>query len=82
MNFVYLLRCKDGSLYCGSTKDLVKRVALHNTGKGSSYVRSRGGSKVVYSEQLPKWSMALQREAEIKRLPKYKKEILVSTVIK
>lgn len=82
MNFVYLLRCKDGSLYCGSTKDLVKRVALHNTGKGSSYVRSRGGGKVVYSEQLPTWSMALQREAEIKRLPKYKKEILVSTVIK
>lgn len=64
---LYIIKCKDRTLYCGITKDLVKRLAVHNAGKGSAYVRSRGGGKIIYSEILKNRSVALQREAEIKK---------------
>ena len=73
---VYLLRCRDGSLYCGMTGDLVKRVAVHNSGKGAKYTRSRLPVELVYSEPAKSKSAALKREAHIKRLPKYLKEDL------
>ena len=41
MNYVYLLRCSDGTLYCGWTNDLSARVKAHNAGKGAKYTRSR-----------------------------------------
>jgi predicted GIY-YIG superfamily endonuclease len=67
MAYFYILKCKDGSLYCGSAKDLEARVKKHNSGKGSAYVRSRGGGKVVYFEKFRKWGKALSREAEVKK---------------
>jgi predicted GIY-YIG superfamily endonuclease len=78
MFYFYILRCKDHTLYCGSTNNLDNRVKLHNTGRGSVYVRSRGGGDIVYSESFQTKSESLQREAEVKRWSKIKKEELIS----
>ena len=51
--FVYMLRCKDGSLYTGWTNDLKHRLAMHNSGRGAKYTRGRGPLELVYSEELP-----------------------------
>jgi putative endonuclease len=74
---VYLLRCRDGSLYCGITKDVEKRIEKHRSGNGSKYVRSRLPVKVVYTEDGHTRSTALKREHEIKSYSKQKKERLV-----
>lgn len=78
MFYFYLLRCKDKSLYCGSTNNLKKRELLHNSGKGSKYVRSRGGGKIVYFEKFRSLKKALQREAAVKNWPRIKKQKLIS----
>jgi putative endonuclease len=75
--YFYILKCKDGSLYCGSTKNLSNREKLHNIGKGSKYVFSRGGGKVIYSEKFRSLSKALKREALVKKWTKEKKSKLV-----
>ena len=77
--YFYIMRCKDDSLYCGITQDIKNREKLHNTGKGSAYVRSRGGGAVIYQEELNSLSDALRREREVKKWPKQKKEQLVVT---
>ena len=66
--WVYMLRCRDGSLYTGSTTDVERRCALHNAGKGAKYTRSHGPVEVVYREACADRSAALRREAAIKRL--------------
>ncbi len=76
---VYILRCKDGTLYTGITKDIERRVKQHNDGKGSKYTQSRRPVKVVYKEKKMGRANALVREAEIKQYSKEKKEELVST---
>ncbi len=76
---VYILRCKDGTLYTGITKDIERRVKQHNDGKGSKYTQSRRPVKVVYNEKKMGRANALVREAEIKQYSKEKKEELVST---
>jgi len=78
MFYFYILRCKDQTLYCGSTNNLDNRVKLHNTGRGSVYVRSRGGGDIVYSESFQTKSESLHREAEVKRWPRIKKEELIN----
>ena len=78
MHYFYILRCKDGTLYCGSTNDLKKRLMLHNSGKGSKYVRSRGGGVMVYNERFRNLSKALRREAEVKKWPRTKKLRLIN----
>src|SRR5213083_151416 len=60
---VYLLRCRDGSLYTGITNDLERRLARHETGKESAYTRSRRPLTLAYRESLPDRSAALRREA-------------------
>lgn len=78
MNFYfYILKCKDGTLYSGSAKDLKAREAKHNSGKGSKYVLARGGGKIVYSEKFKKWGKALAREAEVKKMSREKKLELI-----
>jgi len=64
-------------LYCGSTKDLYNREKLHNSGKGSAYVKSRGGGKIVYSEKFKNLGKALRREAEVKKFSRKEKLHLV-----
>jgi len=77
---VYILRCKDKTLYTGITKDIERRVKQHNDGKASKYTQSRGPVKVVYKEKTMGRANALVREAEIKQYSKGKKEQLVSTL--
>ncbi len=75
--YVYILRCKDNSLYTGWCVDLEKRLALHNSGKGAKYTRSKRPCKLVYYEEIDNKSEALKREIAIKKLTKAKKEDLV-----
>jgi putative endonuclease len=63
--------------YCGSAKDLKAREVMHNSGKGSKYVLAHGGGKIIYSEKFRKWGKALSREAEIKKLSRVKKLLLI-----
>ncbi len=74
---VYILRCKDGTLYTGITKDIKRRVKQHNDGKGSKYTQTRRPVEIVYKENKMGRANALVREAEIKHYSKEKKEQLV-----
>ncbi len=74
---VYLLRCRDGSLYTGITNDLARRLAAHRAGKASAYTRSRRPLRLAYRETLPDRSAALRREAAIKRLRREEKLTLI-----
>jgi len=80
MYFVYLLRCKDNSLYCGQTNDIEKRIKDHNDPKNKStkYTRGRRPVIIVYLEKTKTLVDALKREREIKKLSKEKKELLTS----
>ena len=75
---VYLLRCSDGSLYCGITNDLPKRLNAHGAGKASKYTRSRLPVTSAYSESQKSKSAALKREAAIKRLRRSDKDRLLA----
>ena len=75
--YVYMLRCRDGSLYTGYTDDVAKRVAVHSSGKGAKYTRSRLPVTLVYQEEQPDKSAALKREHAIKQLSKPQKEALI-----
>ena len=77
MFYFYILKCKDGTLYCGSAKNLGARLEKHNSGKGSAYVKSRGGGKIVYFERFRSWGKALRREAEVKKFTRKKKLFLI-----
>lgn len=68
MYTVYILECLDGSLYCGITNDLKRRLGQHKAGKASAYTTSRGVRGVVYTEKRRTKGAALKREAQIKRL--------------
>lgn len=76
--YFYILRCGDNSLYCGMARDVKSREKTHNTGKGSAYVRSRGGGIVVHTEEYDSIGDALRREREVKKWSKDKKEALVA----
>jgi predicted GIY-YIG superfamily endonuclease len=71
--FVYILRCGDDTLYTGSTDNIERRLAAHQSGKGAKYTRSRGPLTLVYQEELPDKSAALKREAAIKKLTRPQK---------
>jgi putative endonuclease len=76
--FVYLLRCADGSLYCGWTYDLDQRVAKHQAGTASRYTRSRLPVELAWSAELPGRAEAMREEIRIKRLPRAEKQRLVA----
>lgn len=76
--WVYILRCKDGTLYGGSTDDLQRRLALHNAGKGAKYTRGRGPVEFVYYEECPDRSAAVKRESAIKKLKRPAKLRLIA----
>ena|GEM_PF-293520 len=76
--FVYLVRCRDGTLYTGITTDLARRLKEHNCGpRGARYTRSRRPVTLVYSEAASSRSQAAQREWQIKRLTVVQKWALV-----
>ncbi len=78
MNYVYILRCADGSLYTGWTNDLEKRVKTHSAGKGAKYTKARLPVELVYYEKFEQKGEALSREISIKKLKKSAKEKLIS----
>lgn len=75
---VYLLRCRDGSLYTGITNDLRRRLESHARGTASAYTRSRRPLLLVYREEQPDRGSALKREAALRRLSRAEKLALCS----
>ena len=75
--FVYILRCADGSLYTGITKDLDRRLEQHNAGTAARYTRGRLPVTLEYQEEQPNQSLALKREVAIKAMSQQKKESLI-----
>lgn len=75
--FVYMILCRDGSFYLGSTNNLAKRFLAHTAGHGGSYTRSHQPVKIVYTEELPDKSAALRREHALKQLSHFQKTQLI-----
>lgn len=71
--YCYLLKCADGSFYCGWTVDPARRLRQHQCGKGSRYTRSRLPVQLVYCEQFQDREQAMRREREIKKMSHVKK---------
>ena len=79
MAFVYILKCADGTLYTGWTTDIERRVLEHNAGKkGSRYTRVRRPVQLVYSETTEDNIAAMRREAQIKKLSREQKLLLIT----
>ena len=78
MNYTYILKCADDTLYCGWTNDLEKRLKAHNSGKGAKYTRSRLPVTLVYYEEFETCVKAQKREYQIKRLTRKQKLSLIS----
>ena len=76
--YAYILRCADGTLYSGYTNDLAHRLAVHNSGKGAKYTRSRLPVQLVYYEEFCSKSDAMRREAKLKSLSRAEKEQLIA----
>jgi len=76
--FVYVLRCGDGSLYCGWTTDVERRCAEHAAGTASRYTRSRLPIELAWSRAMPSRRDAMREEARIKRLSRSEKLLLVA----
>jgi len=76
--FVYIVRCRDDSLYIGTARDIDARLAQHDAGKGAKYTRSRGPVKLVWSEGPMTVSRALRREHQLKQLTRPQKYALIN----
>lgn len=72
-HFVYILKCKDETLYTGYTTDVERRLKLHESGTGAKYTRGRGPFQLLHVEQFTNKSAALKREYEIKTWSRAKK---------
>ena len=79
--YVYMLRCVDGSLYTGCTDNVARRLAVHQSGRGAKYTRSRLPVELVYQEIVADRSAALKREAAMKRLTRQEKLTLISAFV-
>lgn len=79
MNYTYIVRCADNTLYTGWTNDIVKRLFAHNHGRGAKYTRTRTPVALVYLECFDDKKEAMRREYFLKQLTKAKKEALISS---
>ncbi len=77
MNYTYMVRCKDGTLYTGWTNNIERRMEAHNSGTGAKYTKSRRPVKLVYCEEFPTKEEAMKREYAIKHMEKKEKEKMV-----
>ncbi|CAM2079005.1 MULTISPECIES: GIY-YIG nuclease family protein [Clostridia] len=77
MNYVYILRCNDDSLYTGWTNNLEKRVKAHSNGKGAKYTKARLPVELVYFEEYENKVEAMRREYAIKQLKRKEKLMLI-----
>ncbi len=82
--FLYLIRCKDNSLYTGITTDVYRRFLEHQNDpiKGAKYLRGKGPLHLVFYKQVGTKSEASKEEYRIKKLPKDQKELLVNSFSK
>lgn len=78
--WIYLLRCRDGSLYCGWTSDLDRRLAAHHAGRASRYTASRLPVELALAQPMEDRRAARREEARIKRLTRAQKLALVASV--
>ena len=76
--YVYIVKCRDGTLYTGYTPDIDKRIKLHNAGKGAKYTRDRQPVELVWSKEYRYFRRAFRKEIEIKQLTRKQKEKLIS----
>lgn len=81
MNFTYIVRCADGTLYTGWTNDLKRRMKAHNAGKGAKYTKNRRPVSLEYFESYETKEEAMRREYEIKQLTRKEKLKLIKTVM-
>lgn len=81
-HIVYMLKCKDNTLYTGYTNDLEHRLKMHTSGKGAKYTRGRGPFQVVFIEKFPTKEEALKREYQIKQLNRKAKFQLIRERLK
>ena len=77
MNYTYILRCADGTLYTGWTNNLDKRLKAHNSGAGCKYTRTRIPVQLVYWESFETKHEAQSREFAIKQMTRQEKEALI-----
>lgn len=77
-HYVYILQCKDDTLYTGYTVNIERRIKLHESGKGAKYTRGRGPFKLLYEESFTTKSAAMKREYEIKSWSREKKLSLIN----
>ena len=77
MNYVYILRCSDDSLYTGWTNNLEKRIKAHSNGKGAKYTKARLPVELVYFEEFEDKIEAMKREYAIKKLTRKEKLLLI-----
>lgn len=77
--YLYILQCRDGTLYTGITDDIDRRMTQHNAGKGAKYTRGRGPVTLRYREECQSHSHALKREIEIKKLTRAQKQALLES---
>ena len=75
--YLYILRCRDDTLYTGITTDVAKRLEAHRSGKGAKYTRGRGPLELVYREACGTHSDAMKREYQIKQLSRQEKQLLI-----
>ncbi|WP_440897328.1 GIY-YIG nuclease family protein [Amphibacillus sp. Q70] len=74
---IYIIECKDGSLYTGYTNHLANRLRMHELGKGAKYTRGRGPFKLRYYQAFETKEAAMQMEYKIKKMPREKKEKII-----
>lgn len=79
MPYVYILKCRDDTYYTGYTVDIDRRLQEHQNGLASKYTRGRTPVELVYVEELPTKSAALQRERELKRLTRANKQKVIES---
>ncbi|MDQ6986680.1 MAG: GIY-YIG nuclease family protein [Mariprofundaceae bacterium] len=77
--FLYLVRCRDNTLYTGISTDVERRFAEHKAGKGAKYLRGKGSLELVYQQEIGRHSDALKAELHIKKLSKTAKERMILT---
>ncbi|MCT2534330.1 GIY-YIG nuclease family protein [Aquibacillus koreensis] len=80
-HLVYMLRCKDGSIYTGYTNDLDRRLQLHNAGKAAKYTRGRGPLQLVFTRSFSTKQEAMRFEYRMKKRKKIEKEILINSYL-
>jgi len=80
--YLYILRCKDDTLYTGITTDVEKRLEAHRSGKGAKYTRGRAPLELVYRECCGSHSNALKRAHQIKSLNRQEKQQLIQSMEK